>query len=119
MELVKLAYPQFNDETRKVFAKDYFIKGIHPKMQISLKSLPNFVDADINKLASETTRLQCSGQSSRRPRGRGFRNTSQQARKCRSCQSTEHLFRDCPTRFCQACGKRGHDAWQQSCPNYQ
>ncbi len=58
MELVKLAYPQFNQETRKVIAKDYFIKGIHPKMQISLKSLPDFDKADITKLAAETTRLQ-------------------------------------------------------------
>ena len=39
--------------------------------------------------------------------------------KCRTCQSTEHMFRSCPTRFCQACGRRGHDAWDKSCPNFQ
>lgn len=39
--------------------------------------------------------------------------------KCRSCQSTEHLFRSCPVRYCQACGKKGHDAWDKVCENYQ
>ncbi len=38
---------------------------------------------------------------------------------CRTCQSNEHLYRACPMRFCQACGKRGHDAWDSSCENYQ
>ena len=39
--------------------------------------------------------------------------------RCRTCQSAEHLYRSCPMRFCQACGKRGHDAWDSSCTNYQ
>ena len=191
MELVKLAYPTFNEDTHKTIAKDYFVRGVHPKMQISLKALPDFDKADINKLAVETTRLQLAGigsfaaanpqqcmnvdspslvdtiadkviekmkscaisipgsedggnnetanatycgyrpfqnkrnantnrgQFSRRPSNRGYRNRAQQTRKCRSCQSLEHLFRDCPTRFCQACGSRGHDAWDKACPNYQ
>ena len=46
-------------------------------------------------------------------------SADQKKYKCRSCQSTEHMFRSCPTRFCQACGKRGHDAWDKSCPNFQ
>ena len=37
--------------------------------------------------------------------------------KCRNCRSTDHLIRKCPQRFCQACGKRGHDAWMDECPN--
>ena len=61
IELVKLAYPSFDDSTRKTIAKDYFMKGVHPKMQISLKSLPSFTDADIDKLATETMRLQIAG----------------------------------------------------------
>ena len=61
MELVKLAYPTFNEDTRKTIAKDYFVRGVHPKMQISLKALPDFDKADINKLAVETTRLQLAG----------------------------------------------------------
>ena len=59
---------------------------------------------------------------------RGYRNfqgyrrgttTNKNEMKCRSCQSSEHLVKDCPTRYCQACGNRGHDSWQESCPNYQ
>ena len=47
------------------------------------------------------------------------RNTDQKSYKCRCCQSTDHMFRSCPTRCCQACGARGHDAWDKNCPNYQ
>ena len=38
--------------------------------------------------------------------------------KCRSCQKMGHGYRNCPTRFCQACGKRRHDAWEKDCLNY-
>ena len=61
IELVKLAYPSFDDSTRKTIAKDYYLKGLHPKMQIVLKSLPSFNDADVDKLTSETMRLQLAG----------------------------------------------------------
>ena len=69
------------------------------------------------RAASRGNRFQRRGSSypSRRPQGRGGRND----RKCRGCQSTGHIVKDCPTRFCQACGQRGHDAWQQVCPNHQ
>lgn len=40
-------------------------------------------------------------------------------RQCRNCDSTEHLVRQCPSRFCPACGGRGHDAWEKSCPKYR
>ena len=58
LELVKLAYPSFEDEARKTIAKDYFIRGVHPNMQIALKSIPDFATASIDKLAAETSRLQ-------------------------------------------------------------
>ena len=32
MELTKLAYPAFDDDSMKTIAKDHFVKGIHPKM---------------------------------------------------------------------------------------
>ena len=205
IELVKLAYPSFSDDVRKTIAKDYFVKGVHPSMQVALKSLATFKDMSINDLATECVRLQLAGiesyannnksastsnaervnaisggidtaslvdsiaesvmqklqlnnvcdvvgddvdgistdssgnanvnsvtrgraasrgnrfqrrgssYPSRRPQGRGGRND----RKCRGCQSTGHIVKDCPTRFCQACGQRGHDAWQQDCPNHQ
>ena len=185
MELVKLAYPTFADDTIKTIAKDYYVKGLHPKMQVALKALSTFETANINDLATETTRLQLaridsfankkaseclsvdnptvinaiaeqviekmkltsmgapggeyggdvdSGNAafaierSTNQRTRNYRNfsnrprgtrNSQPKRACRSCQSTDHLYRSCPTRFCQACGARGHDAWERSCPKYQ
>ena len=45
-------------------------------------------------------------------------NPSRNSFNCRSCKSPAHGYSKCPTRFCQACGGRGHDAWNQSCPNY-
>ena len=39
--------------------------------------------------------------------------------RCKCCQSTDHLVRNCPLRFCQACDNKGHDAWDPSCPKYQ
>lgn len=198
-ELVKLAYPSFQNKIQDTIAKDYFVKGAHNDMQVALKSLQGFEERDINKIADETTRLELAGiqaiqcvrsrvntinqisdestiinsiankvieklQSTglsaatggideeavnyagmtknrgRGGQGRGYgarfnrrpdgnmqeRSTSrgrpamnQGNLKCRSCQSTGHLYRFCPQRFCQACGKKGHDAWDKSCPNYQ
>ena len=60
IEFVKLC-PSFDDNTRKTIAKDYYLIGLHPKMQIELKSLPSFNDADVDKLTSETMRLQLAG----------------------------------------------------------
>ena len=46
-------------------------------------------------------------------------SSSSVERKCRSCFSTEHFLRNCPTRFCRACGQRGHDQSNaEECPNY-
>lgn len=193
-ELVKLAYPSFENKIQETIAKDYFVKGVHNDMQVALKSLKEFEESGIIKIAEETTRLELAGiqaiqcvrsrvnainqicdestiinsiadkvieklQStglsaatggideeevnyagitrSRGGQGRGygarFNRKSMQERsasrgrpainqgnlKCRSCQNTGHLYRFCPRRFCQACGGKGHDAWDKSCPNYQ
>ena len=64
------------------------------------------------------------GNFQRRGNGRGRYNqyrrqqNEQGSRRCRCCQSTSHLFRECPVRHCQACGGKGHDAWDSACPNY-
>ena len=163
-------------------------------MQIALKSLPNFTEIDVDKLATETMRLQLAGidsfaagkthesmsiespsmvgaiaekvieklrnstiadhgaddggkqeslvanfvsnqwrgysrrgkqnrfpKKSYQPRATTQQNSrpSQSGRKCRSCQSPDHFVRECPNRYCQACGSQGHDAWNALCPKYQ
>lgn len=52
---------------------------------------------------------------------RGYRESSagRGAFSCRNCRSPSHGYSKCPTRFCQACGSRGHDAWSTDCPNYR
>ena len=47
-----------------------------------------------------------------------YQNTPYQQRKCRCCQSTTHLLKNCPSRFCQNCGQRGHDSKDQVCPKF-
>ena len=61
MELTKLAYPTFEEKIRKTIIKDYYIKGIHPKMQLALKSLSSFESANILDIAKETSRLEIAG----------------------------------------------------------
>ena len=36
IDLVKLAYPTFDENIRLTIAKDYFVKGVHPDMQVAL-----------------------------------------------------------------------------------
>ena len=38
-------------------------------------------------------------------------------RKCWNCGDKSHFVRRCPNRFCQSCGKQGHDAWNKECHN--
>ena len=197
-ELVHLAYPSFDETTTKTVAKDYFVRGLHPKMQIALKTLPSFAEADIYNLAKETTRLQVvgietffsrtvdkaqecmsvanaesmvdtiaekvieklrntsfdipadkdggnesanflgyqrrgrKGRGNKSNRGDFRKQTHQQGRNnprnpglpqsgrtCRSCESPDHFYQQCPLRCCQACGNKGHDAWNSTCPKYK
>ena len=39
-------------------------------------------------------------------------------KKCRRCDSTQHVIRWCPSRLCQACGVEGHDSWDRKCAKY-
>ena len=50
------------------------------------------------------------GGGSNRGRGKNF--------KCRACGQPDHAYAQCPQRFCQACGGRGHDGWSRDCPNF-
>ena len=61
LELVKMAYPSFDNKTLEAIAKDYFVKGLHPDMQVALKSFEKFGEAEIKTIADETTRLELAG----------------------------------------------------------
>ena len=39
-------------------AEDYFVRGLHPNMQVALKSMQNCVEADIHTSASDTAGIQ-------------------------------------------------------------
>ena len=213
LELVKLSYPDFTEVVRLTIAKDYYLKGVHPDMQVALKSWSEFADKDIHELAIETVRLELAGvksfsksshsasssicnvtcdgpeenlvnavadkimdrlklsdsavaagdgrpdglvnnrvnyadgRSSYYADGRQFNNSrgnrgrarnrgtggthrrgyssaprppsNRGGRSCRACKATDHFVRDCPMRFCQACGKQGHDQSSDQCPNYE
>ena len=58
---MKLAYPSFEDEQRKTITKDYFVRSVHPDMQVALKSMSDFATASVDKLAIKTARLQIAG----------------------------------------------------------
>ena len=60
-ELVKLSYHTFDAAVRSTIAKDYFVRGLHPNMQIALKSSANFSTKDIIGCAVETDRLELAG----------------------------------------------------------
>ena len=51
-----------------------------------------------------------------RPKQGGIKSLgSKGTRQCWNCGDKTHILRQCPKRFCQACGGRGHDAWEEKC----
>ena len=60
-ELVKLAYPTLDQTARDVFAKDAYLNGLHPDMQLQIRALEKFKTADMNALVEETLRLEVAG----------------------------------------------------------
>ena len=171
--LVKLAYPTFSLTDQNIHEKDAFVGGLHPDLQMNLKTLPDFKTMTYKLVVDNAIRFQVAGVKScmkknvdtvnkiqeathsvlptasneletrmnsleglvaqisnfglgnrgrNRGRGRGrYRgrgNGSNNERHCWNCSSQSHVVRQCPNRFCQSCGGRGHDAWQTSCPNH-
>ena len=193
-EVVKLAYPDFDNNPRRTIVKDDFVKGLHKDMQLALTSISTFTSTHLKTLVDEACRLELAGinsylkssgdfnvnvveesssdvtvdnqrssveevtenvlkklaiteesvkfvgapnpyagnsQVNRGTNDRGrrpfnsFQNNDSQGKqnsqrllKCRNCQSPQHLVRQCPTRFCQSCGGRGHDAWNKNYAKY-
>ena len=60
-ELVKLAYPTFSAVNKQVHEKDAFVKGLHPDMQMKIKTLADFADLDMKGLLDNTVRLEVAG----------------------------------------------------------
>ena len=60
-QLVKLAYPTFTDANKLVHQKDAFVRGVHPDMQMKLKTLENFADLDMKGILDHTVRLEVAG----------------------------------------------------------
>lgn len=78
------------------------------------------MDSVVHRL-SDLEVKQDNGQPFRRNQQRGLKrgkHPKTEAVKCRNCRTTGHFVKQCPQRFCQACGQRGHDSWMELCPNY-
>ena len=78
-------------------------------------------EVDVNNVGYryDNFRGRSSGRGRGRGRNRGSASQSRPTKKCRSCQETGHLIRNCPKRYCQACGGQGHDQYNTICPNYE
>ena len=99
-----------------------FVNSIADKVLEKMKDLrssDNEYQIEVNMVSPNRYREGSNRyRSNNRKRGR-FNQNRTTTRRCRSCQSPDHLIKDCPTRFCQACGGRGHDQYNQTCPNFQ
>ena len=173
-ELVKSAYPKFNDDALALLTKDYYVKGLHIDIQKELRKHEAYEDKSVDDLVTQTILLEIARKNSsrvpeetirsikewtsleakmdrllsvceksflpkdnqeenisyagasntyykrNRQRSRGQRNYNFTGKlECRICNGTDHLFRQCPSRYCQACGKKGHDGWEKTCPKYK
>lgn len=76
-------------------------------------------DTEVHNVGGARGGYRGRGRDRNRGRGRGNNQQNRSQRKCRACQEPGHIVKDCPRRFCQACGGRGHDQYNASCPNYQ
>ena len=147
-----------------VHEKDAFVRGLHPDMQIKIKTLENFATLDMKGILDNTVRLEVAGvksvhksfkeevnsvegvqqndialetektllarlegleeavanisvaSNSNPAKRRKRKDSNRPTRKgCWNCGETSHFLRLCPTRFCQACGERGHSPRDKKC----
>ena len=78
--LVHLAYSSFTEAQRQVHEKDFFVKGLHPDMEVHLKSLEAFATSDMKALLDHTVRLEVAGVKSFRRKLTEEMNTVQEIR---------------------------------------
>ena len=69
----------------------------------------------VDKLANLTLHREAGGNAT----SERNRSPPSQQLKCWCCKSSKHLIRNCPNRFCKACGQQGHDSKDNICPKYQ
>ena len=138
MELTKLAYPAFDDDSMagiESFANKVVEECCANLATDASQTMVEMVTENVMKQMKEIFISQPGGtvetgtanyiniRSYRGHRGRNQRPFNRnrsalpQNRKCRACKSPDHMVRECPTRFCQACGERGHNSWEKRCPN--
>ena len=60
-ELMKLAYPDFDENTRMTIAKDYFVNALSSDTQTALKSIASYPSKSLQYIVTETTRLKLAG----------------------------------------------------------
>ena len=58
---MKLAYPTFSEDNKLVNEKDAFVHGLHPDMQMKLKTLENFATLDVEGILTNAVRLEVAG----------------------------------------------------------
>ena len=65
-ELVKSAYPKFNDDALALLTKDYYVKGLHIDIQKELRKHEAYEDKSVDDLVTQTILLEIAGKNSSR-----------------------------------------------------
>ena len=60
-ELVKNAYPKFDEPSRLLLAKDHYVSGLDPEMQKELRKLTDSEEKSLTDLVKHTTYLEIAG----------------------------------------------------------
>ena len=60
-DLVKFAYPTFDDTHRSIIAKDYFVSGLSEHMQIWLRASPDFSSKNLTAATTLATSFEIAG----------------------------------------------------------
>ena len=64
LELVKYAYPKFDDDAKNSLAKDHYVKGLQPDIQKELRRMTDFENKTLTELVEQTTYLEIAGANS-------------------------------------------------------
>ena len=65
-ELVKSAYPKFNDDALALLTKGYYVKGLHTDIQKELRKHEAYEDKPVDDLVPQTILLEIAGKNSSR-----------------------------------------------------